>query len=184
MPIFDDQQSYEQVMLILRRHYLILLGILLRFLFLGILPIVGYIFLKRFLLFSDVTATILKFLISIYYLFFVYGLFYMFADYLLDVWMVTDHRILDIKQDGLFRRDVAETRLSNIQDIKVTTMGYLQTFFDFGNVVIQTAGTEPEFEFQQVPHPTRVKDIILKLFDDFMRTHIGGREIHEDTLPQ
>lgn len=177
---FHSQKPYENIMLLLRRHYLFLLAILFMFFFLGILPIIGYILITRFTAISEVVRQIIYFAISVYYLFWLYGLFYSLADYFLDVWIVTDHRIVDMKQNGLFRQDIAETRLSNVQDVSVSINGVLATLFTFGNVVIQTAGAKQIFEFQQIPNPVRVKDTILRLFDEFSRTHIEGVEIHEE----
>ncbi len=177
---FYSQKTYENIILLLRRHYLFLLAILFMFFFLGILPIIGYILITRFVVINQDIQQLIYFLISVYYLFWLYGLFYSLTDYLLDVWIVTDHRIVDMKQNGLFSQDIAETRLSNVQDVSVSIKGVLATLFSFGNVIIQTAGAKQIFEFQQISNPVRVKDTILRLFDEFSRTHIEGVEIHEE----
>lgn len=106
-------------------------------------------------------------------------LFLTLADYYLDTWIITDHRVLDIQQLGLFRRDVSELRLSKIQDVNVKVKGLFPTFFNYGDVIIQTAGAVPEFKFKQIPNPYKVKDKILHLFDDFTKKHIGDVEVHE-----
>src|SRR5688572_10844996 len=94
---FYGQREYENVVLILRRHYLILLGIILTFLFFALLPIGAFVLLGRFVTLSSDIKDIIYFLVSVYYLFWIYGFFYALTDYILDVWIVTDHRIIDMK---------------------------------------------------------------------------------------
>lgn len=176
---FSNQKSYENVVLLLRRHPLILIGTLLLFFLLGLLPIIVYSVTNSFSFFDQNAKNGFLFLSSIYYLVLLYSLFYNLTDYALDVWIVTDHRIIDMKQNGLFSRDESEARLSNVQDVTVITSGILATLFSFGDVTIQTAAARIEFEFQQIPNQIRVKAIILKLSEEFNRQHINGQEIHD-----
>ena len=39
----------------------------------------------------------------------------------------------------------------------------IQTFLHFGDLQVQTAGTEEKFKFLQIPNPERAKDEIMKL---------------------
>jgi hypothetical protein len=45
--------------------------------------------------------------------------------------------------------------------------GIFATLFDFGNVEIQTAGTKPNFSFEQITHPNEVAAIILDISDQY-----------------
>ncbi len=47
--------------------------------------------------------------------------------------------------------------------MSVNTTGLIQTIFKFGDLQIQTAGTEEKFKFIQIPNPESVKDEISKL---------------------
>lgn len=177
--IFADQKPYEDTVLVLRRHPLVLLGIVFTFVITGIIPILVLGFISNQLVTLPDVQNLFTFAATVFYLLWTYGLFYELTDFFLDVWIVTDHRIVDIQQNGLFNRDVSETRLDKVQDVTTKINGYLPTFFNYGNVIIQTAGTEREFEFQQVPDPVFVKDTILHLSDEFRSTHVDGIEVHE-----
>jgi len=177
--IFGDQKPYENIILILRRHPLVLVSIVFAFVITGIIPILVLGFVSNLLPSLPEVQDLLTFASVVYYLLWTYGLFYELTDFFLDVWIVTDHRIVDIQQIGLFNRDVSETRLDKVQDVTTKITGYFPTFFNYGNVIIQTAGTEREFEFQQVPDPVFVKDTILYYSDQFRSTHIDGIEVHE-----
>ncbi len=86
--------------------------------------------------------------------------FVRWTDYYLDVFLVTNKRVLDIEQLGLFSRDISETRLENIEDMRVEVMGFLASTLDFGNLFIQTAGAQDEFAIKNIPQPTHAKDVI------------------------
>ncbi len=83
--------------------------------------------------------------------------------YALDVWIVTDRRIIDSTQHGFFNRTISELHLSRVQDISTQTKGIIPTFLKFGDLQVQTAGTEEKFKFFQIPNPGKVKDTIMKL---------------------
>jgi len=90
--------------------------------------------------------------------------------YLLDTWIVTGERILDINQKNFFFRTVAELDLSKVQDISIKTSGLIQTIFDFGDIEIQSAGATNKFRFNQVGHPNMIKDRIMKLVTEAKKT--------------
>jgi len=159
---FDGEENGERVILLLRRHpfFIIIQLIFLAFLFL-IPAIAGAVFLP-FLSAHNILSLFL-FVFSIWCLFIWSTAFYTLTMYTLDVWIVTDRRIIDSAQHGFFSRTISELHMSRIQDISVQTRGVIQTFLKFGDLHVQTAGTEERFNFSQVPHPEKVKDEIMKL---------------------
>lgn len=124
--------------------------------FVGTLPIALYLVLG-----NQIAATpdLVQFypigilFISTFYLFiWLFGLT-TFLDYFLDVWIVTDRRIIDIEQKALFSRTTAELELRRVQDVTAEVEGFAATFLDYGNVYIQTAAEKERFIFKQIPHP-------------------------------
>lgn len=175
---FEGKKSYETVLLLLHRHWFVLFTQLFVFFLLALIPLVlriliGYVQVE--LPFSNYYLLIT----AIFYLFWWYGLFYAITMYLLDTWIVTDHRIIDSEQHGFFRRTVAELHLSKIQDISVDITGIIPTFLDYGNLEVQTAGTSEKFFFKQISHPNQVKDIIMETHNQFIKIHPNDVEIHE-----
>jgi len=179
MNTFPSQKSYEKVELFLRRHWLILFFIYFGFGTLILLGLSGFYLANKFFILKGNNLNLAAFLLSFYFLFIWYFLFKALTDFYLDTWIVTDHRILEIHQLGLFKRDMSELRLSKIQDVNVKVEGILPTFLNYGEVIIQTAGEIPEFKFEQVPNPQAVKDKILQLYDQFIKQHPSDKEIHE-----
>ncbi|MEX0877259.1 MAG: PH domain-containing protein [Candidatus Spechtbacterales bacterium] len=86
--------------------------------------------------------------------------FVVWTNYYLDVLVVTNYRLIDIEQKGLFARDMAEVHLSRIQDVKVEVVGLLASLMDFGDIHVQTAGAEREVVITRIEHPHKVRDMI------------------------
>jgi hypothetical protein len=175
---FKGQKEYENVILFLRRHWLVLVGIILLYLVFASIPFIIYAVLAQFDIGTGVMDVFWIF-VAIYFMGWWYSLFYQLADYILDTWIVTDHRIVDIEQIGLFKRNIAETGLENVQDVTTEIKGFFETFFTYGDVFISTAGPLRELIFKQVPYPTKVKDVILFLYYEYKKNHIEGYEHHE-----
>lgn len=99
--------------------------------------------------------------------------FIIWTNYYLDVWIVTDQRIIDIEQLNLFNRVVSEFRLDRVQDITIKVNGLIATFLGFGDIHIQTAGEMEKFLIRDAPDPYAVKDKIIKEHDRAVRLAQG-----------
>jgi uncharacterized membrane protein YdbT with pleckstrin-like domain len=93
------------------------------------------------------------------------------TDNYLDVWTLTNERIINREQKGLFNRVVSELELIRIQDITVEQKGFLATILGYGNVYIQTAGEMERFIFEQVPHPYKISKAIQNINEKNMHDH-------------
>lgn len=157
---FEGRREHEDVKVFTRRHWWVLLAPTLGFIFFSIIPIAAIILGGRWIIEYDLSTWIgLTWVIYIMCLWF--GLFYRLTMHSLDVWIVTDQRIIDSMQIGLFRRKVSELHLESIQDVSVRTNGIIQSYFNFGNVEIQTGAPEQRFLFREVPKPLDIKDMIM-----------------------
>ena len=82
--------------------------------------------------------------------------------YWLDIWVVTNRRLIDIDYKRLFDRDIAILQLDRIQDVTVRITGVLGHLLKFGSVAVQTAGQQREFVIDQIAHPEKLRDAIAK----------------------
>ena len=159
---FEGQEPGEKIILFIRRHPIVLALRVVGLLIAYIVPIIiSFIFADVIMNYQLVTLYF--FILSIWSLLVWLVIFYSFTMYTLDVWIITDRRIIDSNQHGFFNRTVSELHTSRVQDITVNTDGPLQTIVDFGDLFIQTAGTEERFMFLQIPNPVAVKDKIMSL---------------------
>jgi uncharacterized membrane protein YdbT with pleckstrin-like domain len=86
-------------------------------------------------------------------------------DYYLDVWIVTNYRVIGVEQRGLFNRVVAEYKLFRIQDVLAEQKGFFSTVVDYGNVHIQTAGEQEVIQFKQIPNPNYIARELIRLIE-------------------
>jgi len=159
---FEGQEPGENVVLFLRRHPIVIIVKIIGLVISYLLPILLSIVFIDFIFNNDLFVVYL-FAISIWNLFMWVIIFYSLTMYALDVWIVTDRRVIDSTQHGFFNRTVSELHVTRIQDIYVKVEGPIATFIDYGNLFIQTAGTEERFIFKQIPRPVHVKDEIMKM---------------------
>ena len=82
--------------------------------------------------------------------------------YWLDIWVVTNKRLIDIDYKRLFDRDIAIMDLDKIQDVTVRVTGVFGNVLKFGSVAVQTAGESREFVIDQIAHPETLRNAILK----------------------
>ena len=169
----------EKIKTVLRKHWFVFVPLLSLCLFLIILPIVALIIIKinnvnlgdyqilALLGFSVFLLLVLAFFINA------------FIDYYLDIGIITNFRIIDIEQQGLFNRSISEQNLIRVQDVTAKSRGIFQTFLDYGNVFIETAGEAPNFEFHAIAKPNHVAESILQLHH-----HAIGHKADDDSEDQ
>jgi hypothetical protein len=165
---FPGQTPTEKVFLVLRRSFITYVSFLL---IAGIMSIP--IFILAFLLmrypdiFANETINKIITLAGSAYLLFILGLLlYGFVDFYLDVYIITDERIVDIKQTGFFRREISELHLREVQDVSARVKGFFPTFFHYGDIFIQTAAEKENFIFYSIQHPYRVSKKIADLHEN------------------
>lgn len=164
---FPGQKAEETVKLVVRPHWLVMLPAILFFILAALVPI-GILVAATAASLAPLEGTarvVVAISFPAYYLTLVTWFFVHWIDYYLDVGIVTNERVIDIDQNGLFRRNVAELDCKMVQDIESEKDGVLQTMFDFGKVTIQTAGETPEFSFKAVPHPAQMVQRIREAVD-------------------
>ena len=86
-----------------------------------------------------------------------------FLGWFINIYIVTDERVVDIDFYYLLNKHFSQAELGKIQDISYMSKGIFSTIFNYGNVVIQTAGETPNFEFDKVPNPERVVEAIRNM---------------------
>jgi hypothetical protein len=84
-------------------------------------------------------------------------------DFYFDLLIVTDRRLVDIDQEQLFYRRVSELSLEEIEDVTSEIKGFLPTIFNYGTVIVETAGARTDFVINNIRNPREVSVIILDL---------------------
>ncbi len=169
---FETQENDEVIVLFLRQHLITLLPWIVIGVLLVVAPTILFPVLYKAL--ATVVSIPTGYIIvgTIFWYVGTFGLLLSkFMHWFFNIFIVTDERIVDIDFINLLHKDVAETRLSRVQDISYSTNGIFAALFNYGNVSIQTAGEQPNFSFECVPKPNKVVDIISDTAKLFVKNH-------------
>lgn len=175
-PRFPGQKHGEVVQIIVRKHWILDVQMTLMFVFLMLLPafIASYVVAQ----FWDGTWTdafILGALaLNTYMLFMALIVFIKWLNEELDLIIVTNERIISHDQHDLFHRQISETSISQIQDVRGVEKGVLGSLLSYGYLEIQTAGKDNGFEVRNVANPY---DNSRKIMD--LREHYLDKEKFE-----
>lgn len=158
----------EHVLLEVRRHWIVFIGHIISFLFFAVFPVIMYILAHIFSVpfIDELSQGPLLKVLTIVYLVWLLSFWLSFTivwtKYYLDVWYVTEKRIIDIDQQRIFHREVSNLRFDKIQDVTVEVKGFLATWLDFGSIKVQTAAEDSkDFYMTYVTCPERVKRVIF-----------------------
>lgn len=160
---FQTQQPHETIILFLRSHFvtniswIIITGILLS------LPVIAVFLLPLFqidFLSSQTFARYTAIYVLFYYLMVSSYVFISFLHWFYNVFIISSERVVDIDYSDIVIHNIAITNLSHIEDIHYAQSGFIPTFFNYGNLFVQTAGTERNFEALAIPRPREATHII------------------------
>jgi len=156
----------EKIIKVIHRHWFnllqqFLLVILMTVVLFGVLMVLPNIFpdVQR----DQDLQRALSFLENLITLFVWMYVFFVWIEYYLDVLIVSDKKIVNVEQKGLFIREVSELKFERIQDVAVEVKGIIPTMLNYGDLYIQTAGEVERFVFRAMPDPYTVKNLIMGL---------------------
>lgn len=164
---FEHQEKGEVILLFLRRHFITNV----RWIIITVLLLLAPL---SFPVLASILGTL--FPVSSGYIVIGFGFYYLavigYALLHTIVWfynvgIITNMRAIDIDLVGITNRNIAVAILSDIVDVEYSQKGFLASFFDYGDVHLQTEGIKTLFEYLSVPKPAKVSDLI----SDLMRGH-------------
>ncbi len=173
---FDDQFEDEEVLFVFRKHPIVMRKGLVIGAFaplLGVLPAaihpdfgLGWFFAGLAIGVTLWGLILFPFWISWFY----------------SVFIVTDQRLIQITQKGLFHKTVVDLTLSQIQMVNYQVSGVQETLLGFGTIMIQTY--VGDLVIHEVHHPSRIQKKILNILRDQGITASNlpsGKEVNEET---
>lgn len=167
----------EQVRLVKRKHWFIIFSELFAYGIIFLIPFFAYIFISgneitlgNQTILLEIETSLILFIALAWTLLIWMRVVGVWTDYYLDVWMVTDKRIIDIEQKSFFHRQTSVFRIERIQDITIETRGIVATLLNFGDIHVQTAGESQEFVMYGIANPKHVRRVILRQQDRVTNT--------------
>jgi uncharacterized membrane protein YdbT with pleckstrin-like domain len=160
MKIFEPGPN-ESTIAIFRKHPFFIWIAIAKYIFLAIIPVIAFPYINNMGIDFSKYAYVLYFayLIILWIAFFIE-----WTNFILDTWILTNERLVDVEQLTLFSRKVSTLALDRIQDVTIHQDGLLDTFLGIGTVFIQTAGEVEEFKIKGASDPIGAKDMIMQTY--------------------
>lgn len=161
---FETQTDDEEVVLVLRSHPITQINWIFTSIIIFLLPLFFNVFLTEFLLGKQI------FFINFFWYTFLFSFIFLnILNYLFNVGIVTNKRIIDVDFHQILYKEVTASSINKIEDVTAKTAGFFAGFFNYGNLFVQTAAKEQNIEFLNIPHPMEAVSIINKLMKSFPR---------------
>ena len=157
-----DLREGEYLVSIMRKHWFMLFLRVIPFKILFLLPFLVLAMIPAVNM-SEATIAVIVFFSALWMLILLMVIFTIWTNYFLDIWIVTNYRIMDIEQRTLFNREVKTLRMETVQDVQTDKIGVFQEFLDFGTLRVQTAGTGgTDAKIVGIPNPNYEREIIME----------------------
>ncbi|MFZ2205986.1 MAG: hypothetical protein WA061_03370 [Microgenomates group bacterium] len=158
---FENQKEEEVVILTLRKHPITLVPI-----FFNSLVFFTLIFFSNFVI-GQFLHPIQVVYINVFFIFFSFiYLWIQIVNWYFTIGIITNKQVIDVDFDALLFRNMTRTDITHVEDVTVKTSGFISSILDYGNIHIQTAGSEINSEFLDIPHPAKAAHIIQNLLKD------------------
>ena len=163
----------EEVLKVVRKHWFIIVAELFGTAMMALVPfflLVAFTFIPDAWIPADfnslLAAELITWAIAGWLVITLMASYAIWTHYYLDLWVITDRRIIVVDQIGFFNRKVSSFRLERMQDIKVSIRGILATFLNFGTLRAQTASSaESNFKSTGLPDPRGLQSLIQGAMD-------------------
>jgi len=150
---FDDQFDDEEVLFVFRKHPIVMRR--------------GLIY-AGFALLLGTVPSLIKPTYAVYFSGLAAGLALSFFVFLpawiawhFSVFIVTDQRLIQITQRGLFHRSVIDMRLNQIQMVNYEVAGLQETLLGFGTIMMQTY--VGDLVIRDISHPAKIQKHLLEI---------------------
>ncbi|MEK7595246.1 MAG: PH domain-containing protein [Patescibacteria group bacterium] len=162
---FHGEDKDEKILLLLRRHVVTNIPWILISFGMMLVPFVipQVLLVGGFPLDGVIPTHYSLILVLFWYLVTITYIFESYLSWYSNVYIVTSKRLVDVDFYGILSIRVSEAPITNIEDVTYTLKGIAATIFNYGSVIVQTAGESRELEFELVPKPAVVHDRISDL---------------------
>lgn len=162
---FATQEEHEYIDLFLRRHWITNVPWILTAIFGSLVPpLVFYIdgLLGTGIILATTPQIVLGSVV-LWYLLITAFVIEKFLFWYFNVYILTNQHLVDVNFFSLLARETTEVQLSDIQTITPSIKGIAAQFFNYGDVLVETAAERRVVLFDDVPRPDFVADRIQDL---------------------
>lgn len=168
---FESQQDDERIVIVGRSHPITNFGWVTIVCFAIFIPL----FWSEFPFIQTLNVSTLMSLTLLWYIALAFFALQSFLLWFYNIYIVTNERLVDVDFMGLLSKTVNVTQLNNVEDVNYSQNGIVASFFNYGDVITQTAseqktqdasGEMSAFTFESIAYPDKVVAVISQLVED------------------
>lgn len=169
-----DLQKNETVLLFTRRHPVFLVIQMVKHALFGLVPIAALLTVFAITAGLDGRKGQVAGAISlVWFIFWAVRTYFAWYRYNHDTWVVSNQRVVDSVKNHWFHHAMASADLDDVEDISIRRSGLFATAFNFGDLLLQTAGERPNFVLSGIPDPPSVLALVDRSRDAAKRAMRG-----------
>lgn len=160
---FESKQEDEEVVLVVRKHLITQLNWIINSVLLLVIGVILSV-----VVFPQFMPANLNFVFLVFIIIFTFSYFWLnFLFWYFTVGIVTTRRVLDLDFLSILYKEFAATTIDHISDIATKIGGFAGSVFNYGDVMVKTEGVEQNIEFDDVPMPAEIVEIINHLMENY-----------------
>ena len=159
MLTLQNLREWEKVLTVIKRHWIVYIILWIFFLFWLCISTILYA-----ILWATLFVNILN---IVFWLFFSIFLYIEWLNHELDMYVVTNNRVIWIDQVSFLNRTVSECNLWQVQEVNSKTKWLLANIFNYWTLSIQTAWNKTTLKMDFSPDSMQEARKILNIVDDY-----------------
>lgn len=170
----ENMRPWEKIVMVVKRHWIVFVMLWIYF----ILAIIWTIILYSLMWFNAITHMLNIFFWIIFSLF----LYIEWLNHELDMYVVSNNRIIWIEQISFLNRAVSECNLWQVQEVNSKTSGLFANILNYGTLSIQTAWNKTTLQMDFCPDSMQEARKILNVVDDYRDSNQSNNKKEEVVL--
>lgn len=155
----ENMRNWEKILMVVKRHWIVFVMLWIYF----FLAIITSIILYAILNFNALTHM----LNIVFWLIFSLFLYIEWLNHELDMYVVSNNRIIWIEQISFLNRAVSECNLWQVQEVNSKTSGLFANLLNYWTLSIQTAWNKTTLQMDFCPDSMQEARKILNVVDDY-----------------
>jgi hypothetical protein len=154
----ENLRPGEKVEMVIRRHWIV-------FVMLWVYALL-WLFVNIILYSLFWNQLILNIFTIIYLSAFIVFMYIEWINHELDMYVITNNRIIWIEQVWFLNREVAQCALVDVQEVNSKTKWFFANMLNYGDLTIQTAWNASNFHMSYTPDPLQIARKVLNIVED------------------
>lgn len=176
MRLFPGQQPGEEIELMTVRHWIVLVP----FFFQVTVAVAGLMWMN-ISLGPNLRGEISFYTNCVFVSTIVHVIFMKLYNHYLRVIIITNYRVIDIRNTIFFHRERESIPMANIQDFRVKQDGIFPRIFKYGELSIIGANSEIQYSLKSIPHVNMVQHLLSGLHQINLMQQRGYQQQQQET---